>query len=179
MLLLWKPADREVNNRTPYRGFAMVTMALSEFEKQVLGRELKHKTVNTIQGRTNTNTHTQKRRFIICTSHWILGNWIMTLLFNFLVSTDVIITLIPMAGENNISIDEMNRKINVRDLEYRWWVYEYYRSLHRDPIYFDRNVPVSKESATSIFYPENTGKRFLRNGGKFILNHTTWQPHTK
>jgi len=44
----------------------------------------------------------------------------MTLLFNFLVSTDVIITLIPMAGENNISIDEMNRKINVRDLEYRW-----------------------------------------------------------
>jgi len=36
-------------------------MALSEFEKEVLGTELKHKTVNAIQGRTNTNTHTHKR----------------------------------------------------------------------------------------------------------------------
>jgi hypothetical protein len=90
-----------------------------------------------------------------------------------------LITLIPMAGENNTSTDEMNNKINMRDLEYRWWVYEYYRILHRDAAYSDRNVPVSKESFTSIFYAENRGKRFLRNWGKFILNNTTWQPYTK
>ena len=44
----------------------MVTVALSEFEKEALGRELKHKTVNAIQGRTNTstNTHTHTKEEI-------------------------------------------------------------------------------------------------------------------
>jgi hypothetical protein len=82
-------------------------MALREFEKEVLGRELKHKTINAIQGRTNTNTHTHTHTHTKEKIHNLYFSLNIRQLNNepaFELAGKCCrnsITVMPMAGENN------------------------------------------------------------------------------